>query len=100
MSRFVEKPEHPVSDLANAGLYVIDAAAYREIADAWERIDLGFDVLPGFVGRMRGWVWGGYYLDIGTHEALDRARGDAASTFPISSSGRPRGEPAGDLSRP
>ena len=44
--------------------------------------DLGFEVLPRFVGRMRGWVWGGYYLDIGTHEALERARRDAASTFP------------------
>src|SRR5262249_19078006 len=44
--------------------------------------DLAFDVLPKFVGRMRGWEWGGYYLDIGTHEALERARHDAALTFP------------------
>ena len=78
---FVEKPERPTSDLANAGLYVVDAAAYREIA-AMGAFDLGFDVLPKFVGRMRGWVWGGYYLDIGTHEALERARREVASTFP------------------
>jgi histidinol-phosphate phosphatase family protein len=77
---FVEKPERPSSDLANAGLYVVDAAAYREIA-AMRAFDLGFDVLPKFVGRMRGWVWGGYYLDIGTHEALERARREVASTF-------------------
>ena len=44
--------------------------------------DLGFDVLPKFIGRMRGWVWGGYHLDIGTHEALERARREVASTFP------------------
>ena len=78
---FVEKPEQPASDLANAGLYVVDADAYREIA-AMGAFDLGFDVLPQFVGRMRGWVWGGYHLDIGTHEALERARRDAASIFP------------------
>jgi len=78
---FVEKPERPVSDLANAGLYVIDAAAYREIA-SMGAFDLGFEVLPGFVGRMRGWVWGGYYLDIGTHEALERAQHEAAKLFP------------------
>ena len=78
---FVEKPERPTSDLANAGLYVVDAAAYREIA-AMEAFDLGFDVLPKFVGRMRGWVWGGYHLDIGTHEALERARREVTSTFP------------------
>ena len=31
---------------------------------------------------MRGWVWGGYYLDIGTHEALARARSDFDAIFP------------------
>jgi histidinol-phosphate phosphatase family protein len=78
---FVEKPERPTGNLANAGLYVVDAAAYREIA-AMKAFDLGFDVLPKFVGRMRGWVWGGYYLNIGTHEALERARREVTSTFP------------------
>jgi histidinol-phosphate phosphatase family protein len=78
---FIEKPEHPVSDLANAGLYVVDAAAYREIA-LMGAFDLGFEVLPRFVGRMRGWVWGGYYLDIGTHGALERAQQEAAVIFP------------------
>jgi D,D-heptose 1,7-bisphosphate phosphatase len=78
---FVEKPEQPATDLANAGLYVVNAAAYREIA-AMQAFDLGFEALPRFVGRMRGWVWGGYYLDIGTHEALSRARRDAAEILP------------------
>ncbi|MFO0887978.1 MAG: HAD-IIIA family hydrolase [Isosphaeraceae bacterium] len=73
---FEEKPERPASDLANAGLYAVDAAAYREIA-ALNAFDLGFEVLPRFVGRMRGWVWGGYHRDIGTHEALQQARRDA-----------------------
>jgi D,D-heptose 1,7-bisphosphate phosphatase len=78
---FVEKPERPATDLANAGLYVVDADAYREIA-AMNAFDLGFEVLPRFVGRMRGWVWGGYHLDIGTHEALARARADFDEIFP------------------
>ena len=78
---FIEKPERPTSDLANAGLYVVNAAAYREIV-AMETFDLGFDVLPKFVGRMRGWVWGGYHLDVGTHESLERARREVASAFP------------------
>jgi histidinol-phosphate phosphatase family protein len=77
---FIEKPVEPASDLANAGLYVIDVSAYREIA-ALKAFDLGFDALPRFVGRMRGWVWGGYHLDIGTHQALAQARGDAARIF-------------------
>jgi histidinol-phosphate phosphatase family protein len=78
---FVEKPAQPASDLANAGLYVVSAAAYRDIADM-NAFDIGFDVLPKFVGRMRGWLWGGYYLDVGTHDALDRANREAALVFP------------------
>jgi NDP-sugar pyrophosphorylase family protein len=84
---FVEKPERPSSNLANAGLYVVSAAAYREIA-ASKAFDLGFDVLPRFVGRMRGWVWGGYYLDIGTHAALERARREAPAIFAPARIGR------------
>jgi D,D-heptose 1,7-bisphosphate phosphatase len=77
---FVEKPQQPASDLANAGVYVLSATAYREIAEM-KALDIGFDVLPKFVGRMRGWVWGGYYLDVGTHEALDRARRESSLVF-------------------
>jgi mannose-1-phosphate guanylyltransferase len=77
---FVEKPEQPRSDLANAGIYALDASAYREIA-ALGAFDLGFDVLPRFVGRMRGWVFDGYHRDIGTLEALAQARRDVARGF-------------------
>lgn len=75
---FVEKPERPASNLANAGVYVVDGEAYREMADMG-RFDLGFDVLPAFVGRMRGWVWDGYHRDIGTLESLRQAEIDAAN---------------------
>jgi D,D-heptose 1,7-bisphosphate phosphatase len=78
---FVEKPKAPASNLANAGLYVIDAAAYREIAEI-KAFDFGFEVLPRFVGRMRGWTWGGYYRDIGTHESLKLAERDVRELFP------------------
>ena len=42
---FVEKPKEPKSDLANGGVYVVDADAYREIA-AMKAFDIGFEVLP------------------------------------------------------
>ncbi len=73
---FVEKPAEPKSDLANGGVYIVTARAYREIA-ALNAFDIGFEVLPKFVGRMRGWPREGYHLDIGTHEALAKARRDA-----------------------
>lgn len=72
ITAFVEKPSAPSSDLASAGIFVVDADAYRAIA-AQRRFDLSRDVLPQFVGRMRGYVWEGYHRDIGTPEALARA---------------------------
>lgn len=72
ITEFVEKPEHPTSNLANGGLYAVTADAWREIADL-QAFDLGFDVLPKFAGRMRGWEFDGLHLDIGTPESLTRA---------------------------
>lgn len=75
ITAFVEKPEKPESDLANAGLYVLSADAWREIADM-KAFDFGFDVIPKFVGRMRGFEHAGYHRDIGTPESLARAQLD------------------------
>ena len=77
---FTEKPQEPKSDLANAGMYVLTADAYREIADM-NVFDFGYDVLPRYVGRMRGWIFEGYHRDVGTHEALREAEQAAPSIF-------------------
>lgn len=76
---FEEKPAAPQSDLANAGVYAVTAAAWREIA-AMTAFDIGFDVLPRFVGRMQGHLHNGYHRDIGTLAALDAAQ-QAAHTL-------------------
>jgi mannose-1-phosphate guanylyltransferase len=79
---FVEKPEHPKSDLANAGVYAVTAEAYREIADL-AAFDFGFEVLPRYTGRMRGWICESYYRDIGTLEALREAERLAPDIFEL-----------------
>lgn len=80
ITEFVEKPEHPASDLANAGLYVLDKEAWCEIADM-DVFDFGFDVIPKFVGRMTGYLHDSYHRDIGTHESLAIAEADAPGLF-------------------
>jgi histidinol-phosphate phosphatase family protein len=77
---FVEKPPEPRSDLANAGVYILSAEAYREAAAIRGR-DIAFDVLPRFVGRMRGWAFGGYHRDIGTPADLEAVNRDAPELF-------------------
>jgi mannose-1-phosphate guanylyltransferase len=80
VTAFVEKPDVPESDLANAGLYLLDAEAWREVA-GMDAFDFGFDVLPRFVGRMRGYVHPGYHRDIGTPQTLEAAEADAPRLF-------------------
>ena len=80
ITAFTEKPDAPKSDLANAGIYVLDAQAWREIADM-DVFDFGFDVIPRFVGRMQGFLHHGYHRDIGTHDSLAQAQQDVAGLF-------------------
>ncbi len=80
ITEFVEKPRRPKNNLANAGIYAVSGEAYHEIADM-SAFDLAQDVLPKFVGRMRGWVWDGYHRDIGTPDSLAQAQRDVDTAF-------------------
>ncbi len=68
---FVEKPQHPRSDLAWAGLALGTPELLDAIPDA-RPCDLGRDVLPRLVGRMGAVEVDGYHLDIGTPESYRR----------------------------
>jgi mannose-1-phosphate guanylyltransferase len=71
---FEEKPAHPRSDLANAGLYAF-APQVLDLVEGPPPRDIGFDLLPGLVGRARAVGLGdAYFADIGTPQALERAR--------------------------
>lgn len=73
---FEEKPAHPVSNLANAGLYVASPAVIEMIDSAKTPADIGFDLLPLLVGNMSGYKINDYLIDIGTHKNLEKARLD------------------------
>jgi len=73
---FEEKPEHPRGDLANAGMYAFAPAVIDEIIGPNPR-DIGFHLLPRLIGRAQAVALNGsYFLDIGTSDALRRARDD------------------------
>jgi mannose-1-phosphate guanylyltransferase len=74
VTSFHEKPAHPKSDLANAGVMVFDPEVFSHMPGE-EVFDLGHDVLPGLAGRMHGYVIQEYLQDIGTIEKyLDALR--------------------------
>ncbi len=65
LTGFVEKPSEPRSDLVNAGLYAFHPSVLDEI-DGPAPQDIGYDLLPGLVGRARVVMIDGYFRDIGT----------------------------------
>jgi mannose-1-phosphate guanylyltransferase len=74
---FIEKPEHPASDLANSGVYIAGQRIFdipRPSISAPNGVfDLGHDLLPNLVGRMYGFPIKDYLRDIGTPEAYQMA---------------------------
>lgn len=73
ITEFVEKPEHPKSTLANAGIYVASKEIFSFFGDK-KILDLGRDVLPLLVGKMSGWEDTDYLIDIGTIENYKKAQ--------------------------
>jgi mannose-1-phosphate guanylyltransferase len=69
---FTEKPSQPVSDLVNAGMYAFHPSLLDEIGQP--PCDIGYHLLPGLVGRARAVPVEGYFRDVGTVEAYQRAQ--------------------------
>jgi mannose-1-phosphate guanylyltransferase len=71
---FEEKPSHPRSNLASAGMYI----ATPDILDAFPShrnpLDMAYDVLPRLTGRMYGMLSDDIILDIGTPEDYEYAQ--------------------------
>ena len=68
---FVEKPQKPVSNLANAGIYAVSSAIFDVIGNQPSPVDFGFDVIPKLSGKMAGVVIGGFLMDVGTPERYE-----------------------------
>jgi mannose-1-phosphate guanylyltransferase len=70
---FIEKPERPCSDLAFTGLMIATPAVLDEVPKKLPA-DVGFDLLPQLVKRMRAFTITDYLIDIGTMEKYTSAQ--------------------------
>ena len=73
IARFTEKPQHPTSNLASAGICLARRALLDAIPDR-PMADFGHDVFPRLTGRMYGYLIDQFVLDIGTPAALAAAQ--------------------------
>lgn len=73
ISSFVEKPTRPLGNLAFAGL-ILATPELLDFIPQKPGADIGFDVLPRLVGRMRGYKVPEFVLDIGTLENYESAQ--------------------------
>jgi mannose-1-phosphate guanylyltransferase len=70
---FEEKPSQPVSDLVNAGMCAFHPGVLDEIGGS-PPCDIGYHLLPRLVGRARAVPVEGYFRDVGTVDAYERAQ--------------------------
>ena len=74
---FVEKPDNPKSDLAAAGVYMTDSRIFDYYPPDLNKIsglDLGFDVIPNLVGKIKAYQIKEFLIDIGTSESYENAQ--------------------------
>ena len=74
ITEFIEKPKHPVSNLANAGIYVAGQEIFDYSPSTKDEVDMGKDVLPLLTGKMAGFEIKDYLLDIGTMGNYQKAQ--------------------------
>ncbi len=87
---FVEKPANPPGKLASMGVYVFDYDVLEQMLtedreDDGSNHDFGKDIIPQMIQRdmnVYAYMYGGYWIDVGTTEAYWEAHMDLLSTPP------------------
>lgn len=81
VTRFLEKPSwgQVFTDTVNTGIYVVEPEVLADIPDG-EEVDWSRDVFPRLLAAgapIYGFIADGYWEDVGTVEAFQRAQADA-----------------------
>lgn len=70
---YSEKPSNPISNLANAAVFIFDNRAIDFIASIPRAYDICSDILPKLIGRITTYQNEVYHRDIGTLDSLAKA---------------------------
>lgn len=76
---FVEKPQQPVSNIINAGIYIFQSDILNEIPDGKET-SIEKETFPSIIRKgekVTAYVHEGYWIDVGTIENYKKANFDA-----------------------
>ena len=73
VTAFEEKPRHPKSNLANAGIYITSSDILAYIPTK-KIVDFGYDVLPQLIGKMYAKYIDSYLYDISTPESYKQTQ--------------------------
>ncbi len=76
LTSFVEKPTRPESTCANAAVFIISPRGLEELKSMENAVDFSIDIVPKFIRRINTWHNTVYHRDIGTLDALEKARSD------------------------
>jgi NDP-sugar pyrophosphorylase family protein len=70
---FVEKPEDPVSNLINAGVYILEPEVIDKVPEGFAMVET--DVFPALAaqGKLAGYPFEGRWYDLGTFERYEKA---------------------------
>jgi len=90
IKEFVEKPENPPGTLASMGVYVFDYDVLESLLqedrdDPNSNHDFGKDIIPKMLNRnldVYAYLYGGYWIDVGTIEAYWEAHMDLLKSPP------------------
>lgn len=90
ITSFIEKPEHPPSNLANMGVYlfnldVLSRALWEDHKAGGSSHDFGKDILPKLIAsglRVYAYPYSGYWVDVGTVDTYWQAHMDLLSEKP------------------
>lgn len=85
IEKFIEKPEHPQSDLASMGIYVFNKDVLIEAITSIDEPDLDFGkhIIPAMIGKNKvfAYKFHGYWRDVGTYDSYLEANLELTRTY-------------------